>query len=99
MSGNQGFRLHPGAAQDIIEIWEYIAADNPQAAQRVREEILDVLRQLVSFPSQGHKRLDLTSKRFRFLTVRSYVIAYAPEEVPLLVLSIIHGKRSPRTIA
>lgn len=37
---DRGFDLHPEAAQDIIEIWEYIAADSPQAAKRVREEIL-----------------------------------------------------------
>ncbi len=34
------FSLHPLAAQDITEIWEYIAADNPIAARRMREEIL-----------------------------------------------------------
>jgi plasmid stabilization system protein ParE len=38
MTPEQGFALHPLAAQDITEIWEYIAEDNPQAARRVREE-------------------------------------------------------------
>jgi len=32
MTGEPGFALHPLAAQDITEIWEYIAADNPLAA-------------------------------------------------------------------
>jgi plasmid stabilization system protein ParE len=32
---------HPLAAQDIAEIWEYIAEDDPLAARRVREEILN----------------------------------------------------------
>jgi plasmid stabilization system protein ParE len=40
MTANPGFELHPGAAQDINDIWEYIAEDNPFAAQRVREDIL-----------------------------------------------------------
>ena len=39
MTAQQGFALHPLAAQDITEVWEYIAADNPLAARRVREEI------------------------------------------------------------
>jgi hypothetical protein len=32
MTADQGFQLHPGAAQDITEIWEFIAEDNLVAA-------------------------------------------------------------------
>ena len=44
MTEEQGFRLHPLVAQDITEIWEYIANDNPLAARRVRKEILSRIR-------------------------------------------------------
>ena len=37
MNTEQGFTLHPGAAQDITDIWEFIVEDNPLAARRVRE--------------------------------------------------------------
>jgi toxin ParE1/3/4 len=99
MTADQGFELHPGAASDITSIWEFIAKDNPLAAQRVREDILDAIRRLVAFPHQGHQRTDLTSRPLRFQTVRNYLIAYAPDEKPLLVLSVLHGRRSPRVIA
>lgn len=33
------FVLHPAACKDLEEIWEYIALDNLDAADRVREEI------------------------------------------------------------
>jgi plasmid stabilization system protein ParE len=33
-----GFVLHPDALTDLTEIWEFIAADNPGAADRVLEE-------------------------------------------------------------
>jgi len=56
MSAGQGFGLHPEAALNILEIWEYIASDNPSAARRVREEILAALRSLAEFPHQGHRR-------------------------------------------
>jgi len=42
--GDPGFALHPLAAQDITEIWEYIAEGSPLAARRVREEILNAIR-------------------------------------------------------
>jgi plasmid stabilization system protein ParE len=65
----------------------------------VREDILDAVRKLVPFPHQGHKRPDLTTKPLRFQTVRNYIIAYAPDEKPLVVLAVLHGRRSPRVIA
>jgi plasmid stabilization system protein ParE len=73
MNTDQGFTLHPGAAQDITDIWEFIIEDDPLAARRVREDILDAVRKLVPFPHQGHKRLDLTTKPLRFQTVRNYI--------------------------
>ena len=99
MSEGQGFVLHPLAAQDITDIWELITEENPQAARRVREDILAAIRALVPFPHQGHRRPDLTSRPLRFTTVRDYLIAYAPDERPLLVLAVLHGRRNPRVMA
>ena len=63
------------------------------------KDILDAVRKLVPFPHQGHKRPDLTTKPLRFQTVGNYIIAYAPNEKPLVVLAVLHGRRSPRVIA
>jgi len=77
------FVLHPEAYADLNEIWEYIAADNLDAADRVLKEIFNMLMSLTRFPQQGHVRPDLTSRPLRFQVVRDYVIAYAPDERPL----------------
>jgi plasmid stabilization system protein ParE len=61
MTVDREFELHPGAAQDITEIWQFIAEDNPLAATGFREDTLEAIRKLVKFPHQGHKRPDLTS--------------------------------------
>jgi antitoxin ParD1/3/4/toxin ParE1/3/4 len=74
MAAGQGFDPHPLAAQDITDIWEYIADDSPQAARRVREEILAAIRALVPFPNVGHRRTDLTSRPLRFVAVREYLV-------------------------
>ncbi len=94
-----GFVLHPEAYNDLDEIWEYIAADNLVAADRVLDEIYQMLRSLVAFPQQGHSRPDLTARPLRFQSVRDYVIAYAADEKPLIVIAVLHGRRSPRVIA
>jgi toxin ParE1/3/4 len=95
----RGYDFHPEARADINEIWAYIAQDNPDAADGVIDKIEATLEALVSFPNQGHKRPDLTGRPLRFIVVREYLIAYAPEQKPLWVVAIIHGRRSPRVMA
>lgn len=85
--------------QILTDIWEYIAADNLEAADRVIEEIYTAIKSLVSFPRQGHRRSELTSRPVRFLSVREYVIAYAAEEKSIVVLAVLDGRRNPRLIA
>ncbi|MFZ0593476.1 MAG: type II toxin-antitoxin system RelE/ParE family toxin, partial [Bryobacteraceae bacterium] len=75
------------------------AQDNPDAADRVITEIFAAIRALVPFPNQGHRRPDLTSRPLRFIVVREYLIAYAPEQKPLWVVAVMHGRRSPRIMA
>jgi plasmid stabilization system protein ParE len=53
----------------------------------------------VPFPHQGYRRPDLTSRLLRFTLVREYLIAYAPDEKPLWVVAVMHGRRSPRIMA
>jgi len=94
-----GYDFHPEAALDLGEIWDFIAEDNLEAADQVVAEILASLDALVAFPDQGHKRPDLTSSPLRFILAREYLIAYAPEEKPLWIVAVLHGRRNPRVMA
>ena len=94
-----GYAFHPDARGDLDEIWDYIAADNLEAANRVITEILDAIRAVVPFPHSGHRRPDLTARPLRFLIVREFLIAYAPDEKPLWVIAVMHGHRNPRVMA
>ena len=94
-----GYDLHPEAFDDIDEIAAYIGQDSPAAAHRVVDEIYHALENLVHFPQTGHRRTDLTSRPLRFIRVRDYLIAYAPDEKPLWVIAVMHGHRNPRVMA
>jgi plasmid stabilization system protein ParE len=94
----RGYVLHPQAFSDIDEIWEFIAKDSLDAADRVIGEIHDGIQSLVKTPGQGHTRPDLTSRPLRFWLVHSYLIAYVPEH-PLVVVGVIHGRRNPKMMA
>lgn len=93
------YDFHPEVRRDLDEIWDFIGADNPEAADRLIAEIIDAIDALVPFPRVGHKRPDLTGRPLRFISVREYLIAYAPEEKPLWVVAVMHGRRNPRVMA
>jgi toxin ParE1/3/4 len=93
------YDFHPEAEGDINAIWEYIAEDNPDAADRTIDNIVSTIEALASFPYQSHRRPDLTSRPLRFTNVGNYLIASAPDKKPLWVIAIMHGRRSPRVMA
>ena len=43
--------------------------------------------------------MSITARPLRFQVVRDYMIVYAPDETPLAVVAVLHGRRSPRVIA
>ena len=94
-----GYAFHPEALRELDEIREYIATENPDAANRMVDEIVDAIGALVNFPRQGKRRTDLTSRPLRFIWVRDYLVAYTPDIRPLYVVAVTHGRRSPRVIA
>ncbi len=94
-----GYSLHPEAFADIDEIAAYIGEDSPEASHRVLNEIYQAIRLLVRFPNRGHRRPDLTSRPLRFILVRDYLVAYAPENAPIWIIAVMHGHRRPRVMA
>ena len=94
-----GFVLHPSALTDLDEIWDFIAADNLTAADRILEELFEVMSSLASFPRMGHSRQELTSRPLLFHPVQSLVLVYAPDETPLQIIAVLDGRRSPRLLA
>jgi plasmid stabilization system protein ParE len=94
-----GYDFHPEARFDLDKIWDFIRPDNLDAADRTIAEIFAAVEAVVPFPHQGYRRPNLTSRPLRFMLVREYVIAYAPEKKPLWVVAVFHGRRSPRVIA
>jgi plasmid stabilization system protein ParE len=95
-----GYAFHPDAFADLDEIWEYIAQDNVDAADRVLADIHSTVTLLAGSPQIGHRRPDLTTRSLRFHVAHGqYLVAYAPDEKPLWVVAVIHGRRNPRLMA
>jgi plasmid stabilization system protein ParE len=76
-----GFRFTPQALDDLFDIWNYIAQDNPEAADRVEQAIYNACKLLARSPPAGAVRKDLsllTSSAFlagrRSRIISSYTI-------------------------
>jgi toxin ParE1/3/4 len=52
-------RLSRLARTDILDIWTYVAADNPAAADRVVERIERVLQSISEHPEMGRERFEI----------------------------------------
>ena len=68
-----GYILSPLAAQDLDDIWEFIAHDNLDAADRILEEMYEAVQRLVRMPLIGHFREDLADRSHRFWPVRAFL--------------------------
>ena len=89
-------RISPRANADVEAIWDYIAEDNPRAADHVEDDIHSAMGMLAEFPGLGHTRPDVRRPGFRFWRVHSYLIVYRVDEDTLLVVRVIHGSRKIR---
>lgn len=84
-----GYQLSRAAFRDIGEIVDYIAADDPAAAEKVRDAIFDACQRLNARPRLGHRRADLTPLPLRFRTVLGrYMIAYRGESAPIEIVRV-----------
>jgi toxin ParE1/3/4 len=89
-------RFTPRATANLAEIADYIRADNPAAAGRVRDAILRSLQLLTSFPRLGRAQ---SAPNVRKLVTRryGYLVYYMINEnaAEIIVLSIQHPARRP----
>ena len=85
--------LSRDAEQDLSEIWDYIASESIDAADRWIEKLFDAFKSLAQHPSLGHKREDLTPQPVLFWPVGSYLIIYRLAPSILQVVAITQGSR------
>lgn len=80
------------AERDLLEIWEYIARDGPQAADRMWQRFQDRFKQLLKFPTMGESR-ERFRPGLRSIVEGAYVIFYEPRPDELLIYRVLHGAR------
>ena len=85
--------LSRGADRDLDDLWDYVAADNVDAADRLIQKLMDVFEALAQHSGMGHKREDLTDYLVLFWPVGNYLVIYQAEQRPIRIVAIVHGNR------
>jgi plasmid stabilization system protein ParE len=85
--------LTPEADLDLDEIWEYIAQDDIEAADRWDGNLREAFEMLARNPRAGHSRKDLTDKPVLFWPVGAYLIIYRPLGKHLQIVAVTQGAR------
>jgi toxin ParE1/3/4 len=88
-----GYVLGVDAEVDLDNIWEYIAGDNIDSADRWIAMLFEAFETLGRTPGVGHKREDLTHYRVRFWPVAAYLIIYRAERRPIEIVAVTPGSR------
>ncbi len=79
------------ASTNLKEIHDYIAIDNPQAANRVVEGIIEKAELLLEYPNIGFVYSKKMNFDIRIILYGHYRIAYLIDDKSIVILGIFHG--------
>lgn len=85
--------LSPEARADLNEIWEYIAQDDFDAADRWIRKLRDAIESLARTAGMGHTRKDLTDSPVLFWPVGAYLIIYRLKDDYVEIVAVTQGAR------
>jgi toxin ParE1/3/4 len=83
-------RISEPAREDLLEIWQHVASNNPEAAERLMRSLKETFEKLLGFPSLGGERPELAIG-IRSFPVGKYVVLYSSVEEALEIMRVRHG--------
>jgi toxin ParE1/3/4 len=97
MSKKRQLKLAQQAKDDLVEIWLYIAADSPSAADKFIDHVHEECGKLRSSPEIGRKRDELLPG-IRSLPVKRYLVFYRVTDGTIEIARILSGYRDIETL-
>lgn len=82
--------------EDINEIAEYIALENPSSAKALVQNIFETAKRLKDFPESGRKPPELEESRYREIIVGPCRVFYRRYEQKLFILYVMRSERALR---
>ncbi|MGE3311308.1 MAG: type II toxin-antitoxin system RelE/ParE family toxin [Limisphaerales bacterium] len=90
------FRKSRLVDQDLLEIWLYIARDNPDAADRVIRAAETTFTTLAQSPDLGRlRKFGRRIRSFRVQGFSNYLVFYRETELGVVeIVRVLHGARN-----
>jgi plasmid stabilization system protein ParE len=85
--------LAEAVASDLDAIWDRIAADKPDAADRWIARLFSAFEKLARNPALGHTRKDLTNHSVLFWSIEAYLIVYRDQPEFVEIVAVTQGSR------
>ena len=82
-----------GAETALNEIWQYIARDNFDVADRWIGKLREAIEFIAHTPGMGHTREDLTDLPILFWPVAAYLIIYRVLSDRIEIVAVTQGAR------
>ncbi len=94
--GKYSVEYLPLAYDDLEDIFSYIIADDPKAAEDLLNEIDAAILHLEEFPDMGvtPKNRRLANRGYKILIVKAYLIFYVVAGDIVEIRRIVSGKRN-----
>lgn len=83
-------RISEPAREDLLEIWQHVASNNPDAAERLMRSFKETFEKLLTFPNLGRERPELAIG-IRSFAVGKYIVLYQPTNEILEIVRVRHG--------
>lgn len=90
---NLDLRRTAQAEEDLINIWLYIAREDPNAANRLLKRLDARSRDLCIHPDLGPARDDIAAG-FRHLVSENYIILYRKGDSYVEIVRYLHGAQN-----
>ncbi len=90
MSDLRRLRWTPRALRRLESVWAFIAPENPAAADRTMQRIVDAAEILAAHPAMGRPGRIMGTREL-VLADTPYLIAYRVSETEIAILTVLHA--------
>lgn len=85
-------RIRPDAGEDLDQIWSFIAANNPKAADAMIDRLTEAF-QMLTMPLAGRARREF-GENVRSFVVDNHVIFYETLPEGIDIIRVMRGRRN-----
>ncbi len=92
------YTVSPEAEDDLLDIWAFVADDNPGAADRLIDTFYEHFIELARQPAMGRKRPEFQGPNYRSFPIGNYLVFYQPFDNHIEIARVLHGARDLPTV-